>query len=64
MGCTGLCRVDFFLTEEGQVLLNEMNTIPGFTSISMYSKLFEATGIPYSELIARLLALASEQESR
>ena len=64
MGCTGLCRVDFFLTEEGQVLLNEMNTIPGFTSISMYSKLFEATGISYSELIARLLALASEQESR
>lgn len=62
MGCTGMARVDFFLREDGHVLVNELNTIPGFTSISMYPKLFEAAGVPYPELIARLLALASERE--
>lgn len=62
MGCTGMARVDFFLREDGHILVNELNTIPGFTSISMYPKLFAAAGVPYPELIARLLALASEQE--
>lgn len=62
MGCTGMARVDFFLGEDGRVLVNEINTIPGFTSISMYPKLFDAAGVPYPELIARLLALASERE--
>lgn len=62
MGCTGLARVDFFLREDGRAVINELNTLPGFTSISMYPKLFDASGVPYPELIARLLALASEQE--
>ena len=59
LGCRGLSRVDFFVTREGQeVVFNEINTIPGFTSISMYPKLFEASGIPYPELLDNLLALA------
>ena len=59
MGCSGLSRVDFFVTHEGQqVVFNEINTLPGFTSISMYPKLFAASGIPYSELIDDLIALA------
>ena len=61
MGCRGLSRVDFFVrSSDGAVLLNEINTIPGFTSISMYSKLFAASGIPYAELIDRLIAYATE----
>lgn len=62
LGCEGLARVDFFLREDGAVLLNEPNTIPGFTSISMYPKLFEASGIPYSDLLDRLVRLALERE--
>ena len=58
MGCTGLSRVDFFACKDGSVVLNEINTLPGFTSISMYPKLFEAAGIPYPELISRLIELA------
>lgn len=58
MGCTGLARVDFFVLQNDAVIVNEINTIPGFTSISMYPKLFEAAGIPYSELIDRLIKLA------
>lgn len=61
MGCTGLSRVDFFIrNSDNKVLFNEINTLPGFTSISMYSKLFEASGIPYSELVDRLINLALE----
>jgi len=56
-----MARVDFFLEKEGgKLFLNEVNTIPGFTSISMYPKLWEATGIPFRELIDRLIALALE----
>ena len=58
MGCAGFSRVDFFLCENGEILLNEINTIPGFTSISMYPQLFVESGIPYSELIDRLIAYA------
>ncbi|WP_368233286.1 D-alanine--D-alanine ligase family protein [Anaerotruncus rubiinfantis] len=58
MGCTGLARIDFFAEADGGVILNELNTIPGFTSISMYPKLFTASGIPYPELIHRLIQLA------
>ena len=58
MGCTGLARIDFFAEADGGVILNELNTIPGFTSISMYPKLFAASGIPYPELIHRLIQLA------
>ena len=62
LGCRGLSRVDFFVTRDGQeVVFNEINTIPGFTSISMYPKLFEASGIPYAELIDDLLALALDE---
>ena len=62
MGCRGLSRVDFFVTYEGsEVVFNEINTLPGFTSISMYPKLFEASGIPYSELLDQLLELALEK---
>ena len=60
MGCRGLSRVDFFVKADGEVVFNEINTIPGFTSISMYPKLFEASGIPYSDLLDDLIALALE----
>ena len=61
IGCQGLSRVDFFVTYEGnRVVFNEINTLPGFTSISMYPKLWEATGLPYSQLIDKLLELAME----
>ena len=61
IGCQGLSRVDFFVTyEENRVVFNEINTLPGFTSISMYPKLFGASGIGYTELIDELLKLAME----
>ena len=61
IGCQGLSRVDFFVTyADNRVVFNEINTIPGFTSISMYPKLFVASGIAYNELIDRLLQLAME----
>lgn len=61
IGCQGLSRVDFFVTwQENRVVFNEINTIPGFTSISMYPKLFGASGVPYSQLIDKLLELALE----
>jgi len=53
--------VDFFLKNNGQILVNEINTIPGFTSISMYPKLWEASGISYSNLIDPLIQLALER---
>lgn len=62
--CAGLARVDFFLTKDtGELLINEINTIPGFTKFSMYPKLWEATGIPYARLIDELIALALERHS-
>ena len=61
IGCQGLSRVDFFVTHaDNRVVFNEINTLPGFTSISMYPKLFAASGIPYGELIDQLLKLALE----
>ena len=61
IGCQGLSRVDFFVTyEDNRVVFNEINTIPGFTSISMYPKLFAASGIAYDEIIDNLLQLAQE----
>ncbi len=62
--CAGMARVDFLVREDGSACVNEINTIPGFTKISMYPKLWEATGIPYPELIERLLALAVERFER
>lgn len=62
LGCRGLSRVDFFVTYDTQeIVFNEINTLPGFTSISMYPKLFEASGIPYSELLDKLIELAVEK---
>lgn len=57
-GCAGLTRVDFFVTEDGRVLLNELNTLPGFTSISMYPKLMANCGKEGKQLIAELIDLA------
>jgi D-alanine-D-alanine ligase len=60
--CAGLGRVDFLMDkDDGRLYINELNTIPGFTRISMYPKLWEATGIPYPELLDRLVALALER---
>jgi D-alanine-D-alanine ligase len=60
--CMGMSRVDFFLEHRtGKILLNEINTIPGFTSISMYPKLWEASGLPYAKLLDRLVELALSQ---
>jgi D-alanine-D-alanine ligase len=62
--CEGMARVDFFVREDGEVLVNELNTIPGFTATSVYAKLFEASGIPYPELLDRLVELALERHER
>jgi D-alanine-D-alanine ligase len=57
-GCEGLARVDFFLTEDGDVVVNEINTMPGFTPVSMYPRMWQATGLSYRDLVDRLLRLA------
>ena len=62
--CEGMARVDFFVRESGEVVVNELNTIPGFTATSVYAKLFEASGIPYAELLDRLVELALERHER
>jgi D-alanine-D-alanine ligase len=59
-----MARVDFFLRNDEEIIVNEIKTIPGFTRISMYPKLWEATGISYSELIDELIELAIEQFER
>lgn len=61
LDCEGMARVDVFLAEGGAVIVNEVNTLPGFTSISMYPKLLEASGISYPELLDRLVELAVER---
>ena len=62
LDCAGMARVDFFLERAtGGLFVNEINTIPGFTSISMYPKLWEASGVPYRQLISRLIELALER---
>jgi D-alanine-D-alanine ligase len=58
LGCEGLARVDFFVRPDGEVIVNEINTMPGFTPFSMYPRMWAATGLEYSELIDRLLRLA------
>ena len=59
--CAGMARIDFFVTEDDRVILNEINTIPGFTETSVYAQLFAASGIPYAELLQRLIDLAVER---
>jgi D-alanine-D-alanine ligase len=60
-GCAGLARCDFFVRDDGAALVNELNTIPGFTSTSVFAKLFEATGVSYPEVCDRLVKLAVER---
>jgi D-alanine-D-alanine ligase len=62
--CAGMARVDGFLTADDRFVVNEINTIPGFTRISMYPKLFEASGVPQRELIDRLIGLAVERHTQ
>jgi D-alanine-D-alanine ligase len=62
--CEGMARVDFFVRDDGEVIVNELNTIPGFTATSVYAKLFEASGVPYPELLDRLVDLALERHER
>ena len=62
--CEGMARVDFFVRDDGEVIVNELNTIPGFTSTSVYAKLFAASGIAYADLLDRLIALALERHER
>jgi D-alanine-D-alanine ligase len=62
--CEGMARVDLFLKDDGGIVVNEINTIPGFTRISMYPKLWEVSGLPYSKLIDRLIELAVERFER
>jgi D-alanine-D-alanine ligase len=62
--CEGMARADLFVREDGEVLVNELNTIPGFTSTSVYARLFEASGIPYADLLERLAELAVERFER
>lgn len=62
--CEGLARVDFFLKENGDLYVNELNTLPGFTKISMYPKLWEVTGLDYKSLITELIELAIERYER
>jgi D-alanine-D-alanine ligase len=60
-GCEGMARIDLFVTDGGDVVVNEINTIPGFTETSVYAKLFEATGVTYAELLDRLIELALDR---
>jgi D-alanine-D-alanine ligase len=62
--CEGMARVDCFVRPDGQVVVNELNTIPGFTATSVYAKLFEASGVSYPELLDRLVELALERRER
>jgi D-alanine-D-alanine ligase len=62
--CEGMARADLFVREDGEVLVNELNTIPGFTSTSVYARLFEESGVPYADLLDRLAELAVERFER
>ncbi|MGJ0376033.1 D-alanine--D-alanine ligase, partial [Listeria monocytogenes] len=63
LDASGLVRADFFLTEDNQLFLNEVNTMPGFTPYSMYPLLWQETGLPYGALIERLVDLAKERHA-
>ncbi len=64
IGCEGMARVDMFVRTDGEVLVNELNTIPGFTETSVYASLFEASGVAYGDLLDRLVELALERHER
>jgi D-alanine-D-alanine ligase len=63
-GCVGLARVDFFVEDGQRVLVNELNTMPGFTETSVFPKLFEESGLPFPDLLNRLVELAVERHGR
>lgn len=63
-GCAGLARCDFFVEPDGEILVNELNTMPGFTETSVYAKLWQATGLPYPDLCDRLVHLALERHEK
>ena len=63
LDCAGLVRADFFVTKEDEVLINEVNTMPGFTPVSMFPLLWQNTGVPYPQLIDELIALAFERHA-
>ena len=63
VGCEGLARVDFFLMPDGSLVVNELNTMPGFTPLSMFPQMWAATGVPYADLVDRLLTLALNRET-
>jgi len=63
VGCSGLARVDFFVDGE-EVLVNELNTMPGFTPTSVYAKLWDASGVPYPELVSRLCEIGVARHKR
>ena len=62
--CEGMARADCFVRVNGEVVVNELNTIPGFTATSVYAQLFEASGLPYPQLLDRLIQLALERHER
>ena len=62
--CEGMARVDFFVRPDGEIVVNELNTIPGFTSTSVYAKLFAESGIPYPALLDRLVELALDRHEQ
>ena len=62
--CEGMARIDLFVRPSGEAVVNEINTIPGFTATSVYAKLFEASGIPYGDLLDQLIELALERHER
>ena len=64
LGCKGLSRVDFFLAKDGSIILNEVNTLPGFTNISMYPKLMEHLGMSQEYLVDKLIEQAMENTAR
>jgi len=61
LSCEGLARVDFFFNKKGKLLVNELNTMPGFTAISMYPRMWAESGVSYSKLIDKLIQLAIER---
>lgn len=63
VGCEGLARVDFFLMPDGSLVVNELNTMPGFTPLSMFPQMWAATGVTYGELVDRLLTLALQRDT-
>ena len=62
--CEGMARVDFFVRPDGEIVVNELNTIPGFTATSVYAKLFAESGIPYPALLDRLVELALDRHEQ